>query len=132
MTMQNDPNTDPIDALFDAARAAAPTPSRALMARVLADAAAAQPRPVRDGAPLRPALGWAGRLRAMLRAMPGGMPGLAGVSAAAVSGLWIGFVQPAPVVDIAGGILLAAAGFELLELIPEEHPLLLDAFGAEG
>ncbi|MBD3766244.1 MAG: dihydroorotate dehydrogenase, partial [Rhodobacterales bacterium] len=50
--------SDDLDDLFSAARAEAPVPSAALLARVLADAEAAQPRsapaPLR-AAPARPA-----------------------------------------------------------------------------
>jgi hypothetical protein len=81
------PESD-LDALFAAARAAEPAPLEPdFAARLIAQAEAARPRPV----PARP--GWLHRLRAAL-ADVGGAPGLAGLSAAGVAGLWIGLADP--------------------------------------
>lgn len=83
---------DDLDDLFAAMRAKAPVPSADLIARVLADAAALQPQPVTVARP-------AGRrgLFAAVAALFGGGPVLAGMGSAAVAGLLLGFVQPAPV-----------------------------------
>jgi hypothetical protein len=75
-----------LEAWFEAARGEGPEPSDALMARVLADAEALQPRsappPRSDGA-------WAEVWRLL-----GGWPAAAGLAAAGVAGLWIGAAPP--------------------------------------
>lgn len=75
---------DPLDALLAQARTDVPPLDPGLAHRLTAAAWAAQPR-------ARPGL-WA-RLRTALADL-GGAPGLAGLSAAGVAGLWIGFAQP--------------------------------------
>lgn len=71
---------------FAAARADAPVPSDALLARVLADAEALRPhRP----AERQPTGGWAEVWRTL-----GGWPTAAGLAAAGVAGLWIGTAPP--------------------------------------
>lgn len=82
-----------LDALFAEARArdADPLPI-SLNARLLATALEAQPR--RSG----PSGLWA-RLRAALAEI-GGAPGLAGVGAAGLAGVWIGFAGPAGTGDL--------------------------------
>lgn len=75
-----------LDALFAQARRADPAPlDPDFAARLIARAQAAQPRPARPG--------WLARLRAAL-ADVGGAPGLAGLGAAGVAGLWIGLADP--------------------------------------
>ncbi|MFO6465373.1 hypothetical protein ACK8OR_13340 [Jannaschia sp. KMU-145] len=81
------------DALAALRDAPAPMP-RALRSRILADAAAARP------APVRPAPWW--RI----------WPGLAGLSAAALTGLWIGGTQPEAVWDVVPGLVAQEAVFE--------------------
>jgi hypothetical protein len=84
---------------FEAARADGPEPSDALMARVLADAEALQPRPAD---PPRGGGAWAEVWRLL-----GGWPAAAGLAAAGVAGLWIGAAPPevlAPGIErLAGG-----------------------------
>lgn len=88
------PDKDPTDALeraLAAARAAPPEAGADFLARVLADAEAVQ-----DGFAARPAAaragtGWRGVFRAL-----GGWPALGGLTAATVTGLWIGVAPPAP------------------------------------
>ncbi|UXX82809.1 hypothetical protein [Roseovarius pelagicus] len=87
---------------FAAARQAAPEPDSALLARVMADARQVQSRSQR--APRRVGL-WA-RLRLEL----GGWPAVAGLSAAALTGLWIGISPPDGVLTAAEGYLGAGTG----------------------
>jgi len=94
-----------LDALFAQAQVHPPQADAAFMARVLADAQALQPRMARR-APVRPGL-WA-RLAAAL----GGAVAVAGLGSAAMAGLVIGYVQPEPMVSLAGSI-----GFGLTESI---------------
>lgn len=87
---------DDLDDLFAQARAKDPMPSDQLIARVLADAAAEQ---ARRAAPVvrRPARKG---LVAAIAALFGGGPVLAGMGSAAIAGLFLGFVQPAPVLAL--------------------------------
>lgn len=89
MTM-TDPNDNMLDDLFAEARRISPPVGGDLMARVLADAAAAQ----------APARLWT-RLFEML----GGWPALGGLAAATVAGVWIGVSPPAPVADLTAALL---------------------------
>ncbi|MCW8843454.1 MAG: dihydroorotate dehydrogenase [Rhodobacteraceae bacterium] len=76
-----------LDALFAAAaRDTAQDPSADLLARVLADAEAVQPKamPIEASAPRR------GMFDGIL-AVIGGWPSLGGLAAATVAGVWIGF-----------------------------------------
>lgn len=83
---------DDLDDLFAVMRAERPEPSADLIARVLADAAAFQPQPATLARPpVRRGL------FAAVAALFGGGPVLAGMGSAAVAGLLLGFVQPAPV-----------------------------------
>jgi hypothetical protein len=93
-----------LEAFFEAARADAPVPSTALMARVLADAEAAQPKP--------PAVG----LIAMLIEAVGGWRGLGGLATAACAGLWIGFAGWADLDVIRSGLTGDEVG--VVELMP--------------
>lgn len=110
---------DDLDALFAAVKSDKALPSDALMARVLADAAAHQPKPAQyhDQTPLaKPGL-WAG-----LSALFGGGGALAGIGSAAVAGLFIGIVQPVDIAsftDSLGGVTL-----ETVELMPGLDALL--------
>ncbi len=92
--MDNDTPTDAgLDALFDRARAAPPVVPDALMARVLADAAAAQP--VRGGS----RAGWRRWVAAL-----GGAPALGGLVTASCLGFWLGFAPPDTLPDVAGQV----------------------------
>lgn len=102
-----------LDALFDAARDAdAPAVSAGLQARLMADAAALQPRVA-----AAPSL-WQ-RIRQAL-ADVGGLPGLASVSAAGVAGLWIGIAPPASaealVSGLTAGVLFDSAEADFLPM----------------
>ncbi|MEO1779805.1 MAG: dihydroorotate dehydrogenase [Pseudomonadota bacterium] len=74
------------EAFFDAARRTAPQPSADLVARILAEAEAAQPKAAPT--PERPPW-W----RSLLEGL-GGAPAIGGLLTATVAGLWIGAAQP--------------------------------------
>ncbi|MFN3209642.1 MAG: hypothetical protein ACE369_11715 [Roseovarius sp.] len=87
---------DDLGAHFAAARCHAPEPEADFLARVLADAEtvqdgfAAAAATARAGHAVRPrAGGWRGVFQSL-----GGWPAMVGLSAAAVTGLWIGAVPP--------------------------------------
>jgi len=91
-----------LEALFAAARDAEPAPLGAgLQARLLDAALTAQPRRA-----ARP--GWIARFGAMLADI-GGAPGLAGVGAAGLAGVWIGFSGPGVTGDLVNRFWQGAA-----------------------
>jgi len=98
-----------LDDLFGQAREPALVPT-ALMARVLADANALQPvtatRPQQTG-------GLAG-----LWAGIGGFGGFAGLSTAAMAGLWIGFAQPTALVAVTDAFLPTDVVAETYSILP--------------
>lgn len=100
-----------LDGLFALAARDRPLPSPALMDRVLADALAAQPQPA--GPRARPAQA-PQSLLARLAAAFGGAPVLAGVFSAAVAGVALGYLNPASMDVLTGGL----TGTETLELFP--------------
>jgi hypothetical protein len=102
MTMGEIPEDDGLEALFAEARKA--RPPGALVARVLADAEAA--RPVRR----------AGFGAALLRAI-GGWPAAAGLAAASVAGLMIGYATP-DALPFLGTAVTADTTFDLIDLAP--------------
>lgn len=77
---------DALGPFFDAARGTAPAPSEDMLAQVLADAERIRttPRQPRSSRPLT----------ARLRDLLGGWPAIAGLTTAALTGLWIGAVLP--------------------------------------
>jgi len=78
-----------LNSLFAAAQKARAKPSEALMARVLADAEAAQTGFQEIATPaMRP-----GRMQQLFRVL-GGWPSVGGLVAATVTGLWIGVNPP--------------------------------------
>ena len=110
---------DDLDQIFAAAVAARPRPSPALMARVMADAALLQPRlaafvPKANVAPR----GWFGALAKVL----GGGRSLAGMSAAALTGLYLGIAQPSPVQALTS-ILSGTTTLDNLDLLPASDTL---------
>ncbi|KDB02229.1 hypothetical protein U879_18340 [Defluviimonas sp. 20V17] len=108
-----------LDSFFRAARTSAPVPSADLTARILADAAAAQPRARTQEATARRAWGkrWRGLRRLYLPALGG--PGvIAGLAGAIVAGAWIGFLQPAPLASLASRVTGQTAMLEQIDLIP--------------
>lgn len=116
---------DDLDGLFAEARADSPAPSPALMARILADAAAVQPRPA--AAPPRRAVPRFG-LGAVLAAL-GGFGSLAGLASAAVAGLWIGLAPPAAVDDLAASLWPVDDVGDSIELFPDLEGMIDDADG---
>ncbi|MDT8854096.1 dihydroorotate dehydrogenase [Paracoccaceae bacterium Fryx2] len=116
-----------LDDLFAAARNTPVQPGPALLARVLEDAEAHQPRQ-RDPLPvrLRPAAGPPGIWRRLLGALGGG-GAVAGLGSAALAGVWIGFAQPAPVagpVLLLTGALWSETTTDIVELIPDLDDIL--------
>jgi hypothetical protein len=105
--MRENPDESGLDALFAEARRE--RPPAALVARVLADAEAARPgrRRERFGA-------------AILRAI-GGWPSAAGLAAASVAGLLIGFAAPGTVPFVGGTSVTETADtrYDLMDLAPD-------------
>ncbi|MEW9919426.1 hypothetical protein AB2B41_07420 [Marimonas sp. MJW-29] len=83
---------DRLEALFEVARARPPEVPGALMARVLADAGALQPK--------ARAAGWRGWIAAL-----GGMPALGGLVTATCVGFWLGVAPPEGLPDLAAAVL---------------------------
>ena len=98
---ERDKETDGLEAHFDAARRQAATPSDDLMRRVLSDALQAQAEMAGPQARTRPRAGW---VRQVFGAL-GGWPAVAGLSTAAVAGVWLGVAPPAGLDEVAQGIL---------------------------
>lgn len=109
-----------LDDLFAQARALRhDQPSAQLMARVLQDAAAEQPRAAQHMQVIRPKLGFWSRLALAL----GGKPAFAGMAFAAILGVSLGYMAPA---EVLGGFSAAYAGE--LELIPVAEPFFEESF----
>jgi len=111
-----------LDQIFAAGREASPTPSDAVLARILADAegeiaARAVPAPHRAGE-IRPGL-WSRILSGL-----GGWPAVAGMATATVAGVWLGFASPDQLNDLAGGLLLpdssGLTSYELEDILPSD------------
>jgi hypothetical protein len=109
---------DNLDDLFATARRTPAPPSEALMARVLADALEAQPRPrpraaeqqLRDARPgVRPGL-WV-----RFAALFGGAGALAGMGTVVAAGFLIGFVQPGSLAVLGDAML--GTPLETVELV---------------
>ena len=111
-----------LDDLFAEARAARPVPSEALMARVMAEALAEQPRGAAVVASAVPQTGPGAGLWARLVWAFGGAGALAGMGTAAAAGLYIGFVQPVGLSGIEEAML--GTPLETVELIPSVDALL--------
>ena len=107
---------DILDGLLAEAAERREAPPAALMARIQADALAEQPRPAALSArPARtaPAAGWFGTLADWF----GGGLSLAGMSAAAATGLFLGVAQPASVVALAE-VVTGTSAIETIEILP--------------
>ncbi len=130
MTMTTDPvryevDDAGLDARFAAARAAEPPVPDRLVARVLADAAAHVPKAIpRPAASRTLAGGWLAGLLDML----GGRGAVAGLAAAGLAGVWIGFVQP---VGLSLPLTAAAGGTEAIDLYPAELEQWADVVAPE-
>ncbi|MBN2631647.1 MAG: dihydroorotate dehydrogenase [Rhodobacteraceae bacterium] len=109
---------DTLEDLFRAARATPPVADSAFLARVLGDALAAQPAaPQVRPAPQR---GLWTRIAAAL----GGAVAVAGLGTAAMAGLVIGYVQPEPMLTLAGSFGMQSA--QSLDLFPGVDGLLTE------
>jgi hypothetical protein len=118
-----DPDDDALAPFLAAARDREPPLPDALLARVLVDAERLQPRSPLPAArrPARP--GW----RALLMAVAGGRGALAGMAAAGLAGVWIGFAQP---MDIGAGLGLGTAD-PLVTLFPGDLDLWSDVLSLD-
>ena len=91
-----------LELFFEAARQDAPEPSDALLAAILADAQAQQPRAT-SLSPECPKENW---FRGLL-SIVGGWPAAASLATATVAGVWLGFTQPVQLETLSGGLVLA-------------------------
>lgn len=111
---------DGLDAFFDAARDAAPLPSEALMARILADAEAEMPRPA---APVRARRPLWGRAVSAL----GGWRAVAGLGVASMAGLGLGLWMPGAIGDVAQGFTASpTADYGLTEMSASFYDLAME------
>lgn len=99
---------DQLDDLFAAVRETRAEASPDFLARVLADAYAAQPEPAAMPAASAPRAAPPG-LWARLSAAFGGGFGLAGVATAGLAGVWLGFAPPAGLSPLTENLLPATA-----------------------
>jgi len=112
---------DDLEAFFGAARRMAPAPSDAVLARVLADALAAQAPMMRVARP-----GWLAQLRDAL----GGWVAVGGLATAGVVGLTIGIAAPAGLGDLTAALLGQPADGYLVDLMPElDFDIAMDLSG---
>ena len=102
-----------LDGLLAEAALRPPEPSAAFLARIEADALALQPRPAAAVVP--PRRSW---LLRMAEAFGGG-GGVAGLTLAAASGLWLGVAQPAGLL----GVTEYLTGTTAVELLPADDSL---------
>ena len=110
---------DDLEQLFAAASRQRIDVSDALAARILADAAALQPKAALRVAVAPPRQGWLATLSDWL----GGSASLAGVSAAALAGLYLGVVQPVPVQALTA-LVAGNTTIDSLDLLPTSDGLL--------
>lgn len=108
-----------LDALFAEAAARPAEVSPDLMARLLSDAAEAQPRPQALAAPPvsgsgRPKAGWLATLSEAL----GGRRALAGLSLAGLTGLFLGVVQPGGVQSLTVLLSQSTVTADQMDLLP--------------
>lgn len=102
-----------LDVFFEAARERTPDPSAALLARIAADADATQ-----AGFGVRAhARRSSGRLRQFLDAL-GGWPAAAGLAAATLAGMWIGFDPPGDLEARARDALDLVQNAHLIDIMP--------------
>lgn len=107
--------------LFAEARETGAVPSDDLMARILADAAAVDA--ARHPAPETPGTGfWAGLVAAV-----GGWPGLGGLAAATVAGLWIGIAPPSGLSGLADAVFGSSSTSVSVSVFSVD-----DVLGSEG
>ena len=120
-----------LEGFFRAARAAAPRPSDALMARILADAGAEMRQASVQPAPGSPEVRGSGPSDWLAR-LWGGWRALGGLATATVAGLWIGYAGIADPNTLTGGLIGAETSTALtVDLMPETDVTALAA-GWEG
>lgn len=112
-----------LDSLFADARALGSIDSAVLQDRVIADAIRLQP-PARGSARPPAALPRQGLFNRLAAAL-GGKAMLAGVGAAAISGVILGFAQPASLTAMTGS-LFAEAPLDQLDLFPGIDDILIE------
>ena len=120
MAMADKPEElDGLESFFEAARDAAPRPSAALSARILADAAAETARrQTLQAAPVVPARRrGVGFWEALVLGL-GGRGALAGLAGAMVAGVWLGVAQPAPIASLAQQVAGDATTLDQVDLMP--------------
>lgn len=111
---------DDLDQMFAAASRQRIDLPDGLTARILADAAALQPKAaLRAPVAVPPRQGWFATLSGWL----GGTGSLAGVSAAALAGLYLGVVQPSPVQALTA-LVAGNTTIDSLDLLPASDGLL--------
>lgn len=119
---EKSPEVQGLEPFFAAARQQGRQPSQALLARVLADAEAAQPAPQAAVPRVQP-----GRLTQAWARLWRGLPTAAGLASATMAGVWLGFVSPDAVLAIETALTGGAdAGFAAEALAG------LDEFLSEG
>lgn len=112
-------NEAELEDLFAAARGASEVPGDALMERIMRDSVGEMPRP--EAGTVQPR----GRLSNALRLI-GGWPAAAGLAAATIAGVSIGFGTPEVLDTLSGGYFLADGGatYDLDDLLPSYGDLL--------
>ncbi|SLN28220.1 hypothetical protein ROA7023_00944 [Roseisalinus antarcticus] len=110
-----------LGSVFAEARRENQTPSDALMARIMADAAAELPR--RAGVAGDPSAAGRTGIASTIWALLGGWAGAGGLAAATVAGLWIGVAPPAGLTDLAAGVLGETI---TVALVPDDDLLGVD------
>lgn len=116
---QRPQDDDALEAFFVAAKCDAPAPSDALLARVMADAVAAQDARQQAPARMRPQPSRPGLL-VQLREALGGWPALGGLAAAGVTGLALGLAAPLGQDGLVALLSQSGAGDAyLVDLMPE-------------
>lgn len=113
-----------LDALFAEAAELRAEPPAALTARILSDAAREQPKPQvfvrKEVSPQSGRVfGWFGGLSDVL----GGVRGMAGLSLAGLTGIYLGVAQPAGLADVASLLTGATATVDAMDLLPASSTL---------
>ena len=108
---------DILDGMFAEAASQQPVPSAGLISRIVADADSEQPKPQF----LRPAKATGGWFATLADWFGGGMS-LAGMAAAAATGLYLGVTQPASVLALTE-LVTGSTTIDSLELLPASGTL---------